>query len=75
MIRVFAYIRDYFESRALKASDYRITITPLTQDAEARLKTQWCTELDGLQMAAKPAVAFYDGYLSGMPFRIESTTE
>jgi hypothetical protein len=73
MIELFCYIARNFVNRGLNPAQYRIVITPLDTAAEADLMLNWAVEAGRLRLNSnKPVTEFREGFISGMPFKIES---
>lgn len=74
MLRIFSFFRDWALAHDLDPAKYRITITPLTVEAEARLKDYWIREVAGRTLSGKAEGdhEFSEGTVFGVPFRIEA---
>ncbi len=75
--RIFACFVDWCAGAGLNASEYRITITPLTPEADERLQLRWRREWEQLQQPnpsypkAPHDPNFTEGFIMAVPFKIE----
>ena len=72
--RIFACFIDWCARGQLDPSKYRITITPLTPDAEAKLRDRWIGEWRGVlrnQSDSYVPSDFSEGHIMAVPFKIE----
>ena len=70
MNSVFAHLANYFESCGMNPAEYKITITPLSIDAEAQIKAQYVIE----KKKQHPFVLIrFHGFINGIPFEIEDS--
>lgn len=77
--RIFACFVDWCAGAGLNASDYRITITPLSPEADARLQSKWRNDWEHLRYSgpAYPAPRdpkFNEGFIMAVPFKIDTRT-
>ncbi len=70
MLRIFSFFRDWAMAHDLDPAHYRITITPLTAGADARLKDYWSAEV--MRLVDETEFGAYEGKVFEVPFRIES---
>ena len=75
--RIFASFVDWCAGTGLDASDYRITITPLSPEADARFQLQWRADWEHLRWSGPgyctpPDRSFSEGFIMAVPFKVES---
>ena len=61
----------------MNASDYRITITPLSPEADARVQMQWRADWEQVywscpEYSTAPDSRFNEGHIMAVPFKVES---
>lgn len=72
--RIFACFVDWCAGAGLNASNYRITITPLTPKADLALQMRWMTEWRNQTWHGHPPPpdpTFNEGHIMAVPFKIE----
>ena len=77
--RIFACFADWCAGAGLNASDYRITITPLSPAADARLQCKWREDWEHLRWSgpSNPGLRdtkFNEGFIMAVPFKVDSAT-
>lgn len=70
---IFAHFADFMAAGGLRSSDYRITITPLSPEADVKLQAYWRSEWEHVIIDGRlSSRSFNKGTIMGVPFKIES---
>ncbi len=70
MSRVFRCLFDWFTRYAMDPKQYRITITPLSVDAESRLMYRMARDMEPVTLDRKVLAEFRSGIIHGISFEI-----